>query len=193
MPYSQKMLKCRLQSQVIGVSEITKRSYGVDGMTWIYRALRRQLKAAVLPPRGEYQLSGIPKKRVGLIHAEFVEHKHTVQGSKWASLEKPPVGCRPILAAVVIPVREYGFYVGTIVSIHAAVLSKFVRSALQAVFLPFHILHDHIIDIAEGCAIFQHLPWRIGMEMNFDQCLVTNCEQAVAFYMRCDVCMNGIF
>ena len=52
-------------------------------------------------------------------------------------------------------------------------------SALQSLFLPFHVFHDDIVDLAEGGTIFQHLPGFVGVVVDFDQFVVAHCQQAI--------------
>jgi len=56
-------------------------------------------------------------------------------------------------------------------------------SALQASGLTIHIFYYNVIDLAKGCAVFQHLPGLIGMEMDFDQLIVADRQQAVSLEM----------
>ena len=41
-------------------------------------------------------------------------------------------------------------------------------SALQTSGLTIHIFYYNVVNLAEGCAVFQHFPGLIGMEMDFD-------------------------
>lgn len=65
-------------------------------------------------------------------------------------------------------------------------LTNYLRlalSALKPLGLPCHVFYHNVIYIPEGCAVFQHLPWRIGMKMYFYEFLVSHGYEAVAFYV----------
>ena len=54
------------------------------------------------------------------------------------------------------------------------------KSALQAPGLAIHVLHHDVVDLAQGGAVFQHLPGLVGVEVDLDQLVVAHGQQAVA-------------
>ena len=66
-------------------------------------------------------------------------------------------------------------------------------SALQTSGLANHIFHNDIMNLTEGSAVLQHLPWLVGVVMNFDQILITDGDQAVAFEVFNKIILNSIF
>ena len=68
---------------------------------------------------------------------------------------------------------------------HAAPFSYF--SALLAVCLPNHILHNDIVDFADSIAVFQNLPRLVGVEMDLDEILISSRNETVSLEMLCDI------
>ena len=56
-----------------------------------------------------------------------------------------------------------------------------------------HILDDNVENLAEGRAVLQHLPGLVCMEMDLDQFLVSDGNQAVAVKMFPEVGVDCLF
>ena len=51
---------------------------------------------------------------------------------------------------------------------------------MQAVFLTLQVFDDDVVNVAQARAVFEHLPGRVRMEVDLDEILVANGQQAVA-------------
>ena len=61
------------------------------------------------------------------------------------------------------------------------------RSAVQAVFLTLHVFDDDVVNVAQARAVFEHLPGRVRVEVDLDEILVANGQQAVARDVALDI------
>lgn len=59
--------------------------------------------------------------------------------------------------------------------------------------LPFHVFNHNIINISKGGAVFKYLPWRVGVEVDFDERFISDGKQAIACNVCSDVFVDGIF
>lgn len=46
--------------------------------------------------------------------------------------------------------------------------------SLQPMLLPFHVFNHNIINISKGGAVFKYLPWRVGVEVDFDERFISD-------------------
>ena len=63
---------------------------------------------------------------------------------------------------------------------------------MQAVFLPLHVFDDDVVNVAQARAVFEHLPGRVRVEVDLDEVLVANGEQAVARDVGEDVVVDRV-
>ena len=65
-------------------------------------------------------------------------------------------------------------------------------SAVQAVFLALHVVDDDVVNVAQARAVFEHLPGRVRVEVDLDEVLIADGQQAVARDILLDIVMNGV-
>lgn len=64
--------------------------------------------------------------------------------------------------------------------------------SLEAFCLTLHVLYDDVVDLADGLSVFQNQPWFVCMEVDLDQCVITDNQQAVALEVFRDVVIDDI-
>ena len=58
--------------------------------------------------------------------------------------------------------------------------------------LALHVLDDDVENVAERGAVFEHPPRNVGVEVDLNQALITDREQAVAGDVLRDVVVDGV-
>ena len=62
--------------------------------------------------------------------------------------------------------------------------------SFQTFLLTLHVLDNNVIDITDRLSVFQDQPRFIRMEMDLDQCVITDHQQAVSLEMFIDIVMD---